>query len=106
MAVKIMYTKNTQTVTVTLTDTTKTLLSGATVTGNLVDGNGSDVSNATDFALSELDNVGSPGVYTAIISALFNPPVAANYTLQVTAVKGDSQFYGEASLSVQIRVVT
>lgn len=107
MATKFMYKKNTQTVTVTVTDSSRALITGATVTGNLVDGNAAPVAHATNFSMTEVDSVASPGVYSAVIPKEFDPPPASNYILQITADKLDgSQYYGESPITVQIRAVS
>lgn len=101
---KIMYPGNTQIVSVTLTDASKVLLTGATVTCNLVDGTRTNVPNCTNLAMTEV-GPSAPGVYTVTVAAAFSPPIANNYILEITAVKSGSTLYGEAATAVQIRVI-
>lgn len=103
---KIMYPGNTQIISVTITDTSKNLLTGATVTCNLVDGTLVNVPNCTNVSMTEVDSVNQPGVYAATISSAFSPPVATDYTLQVSASKSGAVLYGEASVTVEVRVIT
>lgn len=103
---KIMYPGNTQLISVTVTDSSKTVVTGATVTVDLKDGVGVDVAGCTNVSMTEADPTGSPGVYSATIPSSFNPPLATNYVLEVTAVKSGSTLFGKASVTVQDRVIT
>jgi hypothetical protein len=102
---KKLYKKSTNTITVTLTDSAKVLVTGATATATLVDGLGVDVPNAIAVVLTELAPTTNPGVYTGTIEEAFDPPVATNYVLQVTALQGGRQLYGEASVAVQVYTI-
>jgi hypothetical protein len=104
-AQKTLYKKSTNTVTLTLTDAAKVLLTGATVTCNLIDGSLANVLHATNFSLAEVNPTTQPGVYSATIPATFDPPVATNYTLQTTAVQSGRTLYGETSVGVAIQTI-
>jgi len=98
---KIMYQINSQRLSVTVRDENRLLVSGATVTANLVDGSNQNVTNATNVSMSE----GDKGVYTAIIPNTFNPSAGKNYTLQLTAVKSGLTLYGETAIEVRKRTI-
>lgn len=106
MSQKKLYKKSTNTLTVTLTDSAGVLVTGATsVIGTLVDGTSAPVTNATNIAFTEVNPTTKPGVYTGTLTSAFDPPVATTYTLQVTAVQGGRQLYGESSVSVLVFVI-
>jgi hypothetical protein len=98
---KIMYQKNSQRLSVTVRDEDRALVSGATVTANLVDGSNQNVTYATNVSLTE----GDLGVYSAIIPATFNPATGKSYIMQLTAVKAGLALYGETAVEVRKRTV-
>ena len=95
-----MWVKNTLTIQIDgLKDKSSgTLVTGATVTVNLVDQNGASVTGATNIPLTDV--AGSPGSYSGSIASTFNPTAGQNYTLQITAVSGGVQGYWEKAIQV------
>lgn len=102
---KIMYPLNTQVISFTLLDASKAVVTGAAAVADLKDGLGADVANCTNVTLTEPDPTNAPGVYTATISASFNPPLATNYVMQVTATKSGAQYFGKTPVTVADRVI-
>jgi hypothetical protein len=99
---KIIYQSNSQRLSVTVRDEARLLVSGATVTANLVDGSNQNVSGATNVSLLE----GETGVYSAVIPNSFNPSAGKNYTLQLSAVKSGLSLYGETAIEVRKRTIS
>lgn len=87
MATKFMYPNNTQTVLTNITaQSNNAPVTGATVTCTLKNSDDKTVRGCTKLAMTEVDSIGSPGLYSATIDASqFNPPVGIGYALYVHA---------------------
>jgi len=99
---KTLYKANSQRVSITVLDSSKKIVTGATVTANLVDGSLADVGGATALSMTETSDAGT---YSVVIPNTFDPPEGTSYTFQISASSSGRFLYGETAVQVKKRTI-
>ena len=98
-----LYPKNDQTITLRgLKDNTGALVTGATVTATLVDGDSVPQSGINNLAMADV--IDYPGSYAGSVDEDFNA-APGTYTLQIAATASGLNYYAEKPVTVQVRAI-